>query len=90
MLTFRLVKEDELLNLTLKQIGQRLADLRKQAGYSSYENFAFDHDLPRMQYWRIENGKVNLTIRSLLRILDIHQVTLPEFFSSIRAKRVKW
>ncbi len=90
MLTFRLVKEDELLNLTLKQIGQRLADLRKQAGYTSYENFALDHDLPRMQYWRIEKGKVNLTIRSLLRILDIHHVTLTEFFSSIRAKRGKW
>lgn len=88
-MTFRLVNEDELLNLTLKQIGQRLADLRKQAGYSSYENFAYDHDLPRMQYWRIEKGKVNLTIRSLLRILDIHQVSLLEFFSSIRAKRGK-
>lgn len=88
-MTFRPVKEDELLNLTLKQIGQRLADLRKQAGYSSYENFAFDHNLPRMQYWRMEKGKVNLTIRSLLRILSIHQVTIPEFFCSLRTKTGK-
>ncbi|HMP30504.1 MAG TPA: hypothetical protein PKD85_12945 [Saprospiraceae bacterium] len=83
------MKEDEILNLTLKQIGERLAELRKEAGYSSYETFAHDQDLPRMQYWRMEKGKVNITIKSLLKILNIHGLTLPEFFTSIRIRKGK-
>jgi transcriptional regulator with XRE-family HTH domain len=63
-----------------KDIGQRLKDLRIQNGYSSYENFAVEHDLSRMQYWRIEKGLTNLTIRSLVNILNIHKVTLDDFF----------
>lgn len=81
------MKEEELLNITLLQIGQRLEELRKQAGYSSYETFAYDNELPRMQYWRMEKGKVNITIKSLVRILYIHQVSVNEFFSSIKLKR---
>lgn len=80
------MKEDELLNLTLEQIGERLAELRKELGYTSYETFAYDHEIPRMQYWRMEKGKVNITIKSLLKILSIHQVSLVEFFYSLRKK----
>ncbi len=64
----------------LKQIGDKLKDLRINKGYSSYENFAIDNDLGRMQYWRLENGKTNLTMNSLLRILEIHDISLSEFF----------
>jgi len=71
----------------LKQIGERLVELRKQAGYSSYETFAYDYELPRMQYWRIEKGKVNITLKSLLRILEIHKITIFDFFSSLRSRR---
>ncbi|QOI98800.1 MAG: XRE family transcriptional regulator [Flammeovirgaceae bacterium] len=78
-----------MLNLTLRQIGEQLTELRKQAGYSSYETFAYDHDLPRMQYWRMEKGKVNITIKSLLKILAIHKIGLAEFFSSMRYKKGK-
>jgi transcriptional regulator with XRE-family HTH domain len=85
------VKENELLTLTLQQIGERLAELRKEAGYTSYESFAYDHELPRMQYWRIEKGKVNLTIKSLLKILAIHKIGITDFFisNSTRLKRGK-
>lgn len=65
----------------LIQIGKRLAKLRKEKGYSSYESFALDHDLSRMQYWRMENGKVNMTIKSLKRVLDIHKISFSEFFN---------
>ncbi|WP_439880920.1 XRE family transcriptional regulator [Pontibacter sp. MBLB2868] len=68
--------EDELL----KAIGKRLKEIRIQKGYSSYEAFALDHDLGRMQYWRLERG-VNMTMKSLIRVLEIHQMTLQEFFS---------
>ena len=62
------------------KIGKHLRMLRKQKGYSSYESFAFDHGLARMQYWRLENGRTNVTIKSLEKILDIHQISFKEFF----------
>jgi len=64
----------------LIKIGARLRKLRKERGYSSYETFAFDHDLPRMHYWRIEKGKANVTIKTLERILKIHEMSFHDFF----------
>ncbi len=66
----------------LKQIAQKLKQLRLAKGYSSYEAFAFDHDLPRVGYGRHEQGS-NLTLKSLLRLLDIHQVSLADFFAEM-------
>ncbi|NVO33079.1 MULTISPECIES: hypothetical protein [Hymenobacter] len=68
----------------LKQIAQKLKQLRLDKGYSSYEAFAFDHELPRVGYGRHEQGS-NLTLKSLLRLLDIHQISLAEFFADIPA-----
>ncbi len=75
--------KEEVLKDTLERIGSKLTDLRKQKGYSSHEDFAYDYDLPRVQYWRIEKGKANLTIRSLSRLLAIHKLTVEEFFSQL-------
>jgi len=74
------VKEKEALESTLKKIGSKLKDLRVKLGYTSHEDFAYDHDIPRMQYWRIEKGKANLTMKSLSRLLAIHKMTIQEFF----------
>lgn len=60
-------------------IGQKLKKLRIEKGYSSYENFAYENDLPRVQYWRMERG-TNFTFKNLLKILEIHKITLSEFF----------
>lgn len=68
----------------LKQIAQKLKQLRLDKGYSSYEAFAFDHELPRVGYGRHEQGS-NLTLKSLLRLLDIHQVSLADFFADMSA-----
>lgn len=65
----------------LKAIGNRLKQIRIQKGYPSYEAFALDHDLGRMQYWRLEKGEANLTMKTLLKVLAIHEMTLQEFFS---------
>jgi len=75
--------KEELLKETLERIGSKLTELRKAKGYSSHEDFAYDYDLPRVQYWRIEKGKANLTIRSLYRIISIHKLTVEEFFSHL-------
>ena len=71
------------LERTLIKIGDRLIELRKRAGYTSHETFAFDHDLPRVQYWRLESGKSNFTLSSLVRVLSIHDISVEEFFATI-------
>lgn len=73
---------DEPLDSRLLKVAQKLRQLRLQAGYKSYEAFAFDNDLPRVGYGRHEKGS-NITMKSLLRLLDIHKVSLAEFFSDI-------
>jgi transcriptional regulator with XRE-family HTH domain len=74
------VKEEEILSNLLKTVGVKLTELRKQKGYTSHEDFAFDHDIPRVQYWRIEKGTTNITFKSLVKILSIHKLTVEEFF----------
>ncbi|KAA6301526.1 MAG: hypothetical protein EZS26_002270 [Candidatus Ordinivivax streblomastigis] len=64
------------------QIANKIKELRIQKGYSSHENFAWDNNLNRVQYWRIEKGK-NITIKTLLTILDIHKISLEAFFSGM-------
>lgn len=64
----------------LKDIGERLKQLRIKSGYTSYETFAIENELSRMQYWRMESGLTNLTIRSLIKILKIHKITIEDFF----------
>lgn len=67
----------------LIKIGNKLKDLRLKKGYNSYENFAFDNDIPRVHYWRIEAGKTNITIRTLLKVLAIHNITIQDFFTDL-------
>jgi transcriptional regulator with XRE-family HTH domain len=78
------VKQDEHLHAMLKKIGKRLEELRREAGYTSHETFAYDFDFSRMHYWQAEKGKVNLTIKSLLRILKAHNLTFEEFVASLK------
>lgn len=74
------MKANKKIDNRIVQIACKLKQLRKRNGYSSYEAFALDNNLDRKQYWRMENG-TNFTISSLLKILDIHKITLKEFFS---------
>lgn len=73
---------DEIIKAQIQQIGQKIKQLRIDAGYSSAESFAYDKGENRVQYWRVENG-ANITLRTLLRILNIHKVSLSEFFNSL-------
>jgi len=57
------------------------ANRGEEKGFSSYERFAIEYDLSRMHYWKIEKGLANITIRTLINILNIHQITLEEFFN---------
>lgn len=67
----------------LLEIGQRLRKLRLDAGYSSYENFAFSNDLSRVHYGRLEKGNSNITMNTLIKILNIHNTSLEQFFKGL-------
>ncbi len=64
-----------------KRIGIRLRYLRKSRGYTSHETFAYEHGLDRAQYGKYEAGSLNITVGTLIKILNKMKVTLPEFFS---------
>lgn len=70
------------LDPRVHKIAKKIRQLRIDAGYTSYESFAFDKELPRMQYWRMEAG-TNFTIETLLKILDVHKISLKNFFENI-------
>ena len=61
-------------------LAKRLKELRVEKGYSNYENFAFDNDLPRAQYGRYEKGE-DLRFSSLMKVIRAYGISPQEFFS---------
>jgi len=79
-------KEAKKLDPRILEISKKLKELRIEKGYTSYENFAIENGISRMQYWRMEQGS-NFTFQSLLKILDGHQVSLSEFFKDFDIRK---
>jgi len=67
--------EKQILNL-----GAKIKQLRIAKGYTNAEFFAYDHRVNRSQYGQYERGQ-DIRFSSLLRILEIHGLTLKEFFA---------
>lgn len=63
----------------LHKLANRIKELRIKKGYTSYEYFAYDHNIPRAQYGRYEKGE-DLKFSSLLKILKGLNISLKEFF----------
>ena len=63
-----------------KQLGERIKALRLERGYTSYEYFAYEHNISRAQFGRYEKGQ-DLRFSSLIRIVNAFEMTLPEVFS---------
>jgi len=74
-----MVKEDDYIDIQLQNLANRLKELRSKKGYSNYEQFAFDNELPRAQYGRYEKGQ-DLRFSSLLKVLKALDISLEEFF----------
>ena len=68
---------DEEKILTL--FGERLKQLRKEKGFSNYEQFAYTYYFNRVQYRRYEKG-CNISLKTLLKILSFHNMTQSELF----------
>lgn len=81
-----MTKEKEVIDKRMIAIGNKFRQMRKDAGYSSYDNIAWDLGLSRNQISRIERGK-NITLETLLFMLDAHGVSLAEFFAEFEEKR---
>ncbi|WP_066838190.1 helix-turn-helix domain-containing protein [Rufibacter ruber] len=64
----------------LKKLGERIKALRIKAGYSSYEYFAYEKNIPRAQFGRYERGE-DLRYTSLLKVIRAFNMTVEEFFS---------
>lgn len=74
--------KEEIADERVQQIAKKIRNLRIEANYTSAESFAYDNNINRVQYWRVENG-TNLTLKTLLKILDIHKISLGEFFQDL-------
>jgi len=64
-----------------KKIGLRLKSLRKSKGYTSPDKFAYENNLNRSQYGKYEAGNANITIGTLINILNCFNVSMSEFFN---------
>jgi len=64
----------------LKNLGNRIKQIRKAKGYSNYEKFAHQHDFNRSSYGRFESGE-DIRFSSLLRVLDAFDMDIQEFFA---------
>lgn len=83
-MTFAPMSQEHLIEEITKVVSEKLTALRKERGYSSHETFAMDNDIARMQYWRIEKGKTNITLSTLTKLLAIHQISLSDFFADVK------
>jgi len=73
---------EEKILLRIEKVANKVKQLRKDAGFTSFQSFAFTYEINRVQYWRIESGK-NITLKTLIKVLDIHKITLEEFFKDL-------
>lgn len=62
-----------------KGVALGLIMLREERGFSSCRAFAQQYGLDPKQYWRMESGCHNYTIKSLIMVLRIHGVSFRTF-----------
>ena len=70
---------DKYTDKQLANLGKRIKKIRKEAGFTNYEQFAFTHGINRSQYGRYENGE-DLRFSSLLKVLKALDISLEDFF----------
>ncbi len=73
---------DKEIESKILKIAEKIKLLRKGKGFTSYETFAFEYEINRVQYWRIETGR-NITLKTLLKVLSIHKISLETFFKDL-------
>lgn len=64
----------------IEKLAKRIRQIRKSKGYSSFEEFANDHDIHRAQLGRYEKGQ-NMKFTSVVKVAKSFDMSLKEFFS---------
>lgn len=79
------MEDEKAVNDLLKTLGERLKELRKKGGFEGgYVGFAIHHlQMQPKQYWELEAGKANFTMKTLVKVLKAHNITFEEFFSGL-------
>jgi len=70
-------------DIKLEAIGNWLKEKRKAAGYNSHVSFAADNDLDQKYYFQVEKGRHNIGFLYLMRMAEIHNVTLSQLFTEL-------
>jgi transcriptional regulator with XRE-family HTH domain len=65
----------------LKNIGKRMAKVRKELGYSNGDDFAYDRGINRSQYGKYEAGSQDMRLSTLVKVANKLGLTVEEFFS---------
>lgn len=71
-----------------KAIANRLKELRKLKGYKNYEHIAYELEMSRSAYWKLEKGG-NFEIKTLIKVCRLLNVSLEEFFYGIQLPMVE-
>lgn len=69
--------------LALKRIAERLREVRRQKGHSSFEYFAYEYDLNKATVGKAET-KGTVQLATLLKIMEILEISPEEFFKGIK------
>jgi transcriptional regulator with XRE-family HTH domain len=68
------------LEKQIENLGNRIKQLRKKKGFTNYEFFAYENRIGRSQYGKYEQG-VDMQFSSILKLIEIHGISVKEFFS---------
>jgi transcriptional regulator with XRE-family HTH domain len=62
-----------------KRLGRRIRQIRVEQE-TSQESLAYEAGLERAYYWKLENGRINVTLETLVKIADALGVDIAELF----------
>lgn len=66
--------------MTLRIIGNRIKEIRIERTYLSQEEFAIKLGYDRTYMSRVESGRQNITVETLIKICEGLEISLKEFF----------
>lgn len=73
---------EDLPGMDIKEkVGQRIKELRKELGYSQ-ERLANEAEVDRTYVTDVENGRRNVSIEVLLKLISALEISVKEFFNS--------
>jgi DNA adenine methylase len=68
-------------NKVAKKLAKKLRQLRESKGMSQ-EDLAFKSSLGRSYYWRVEQGRINLTLETLVKLSNALGVDIAALFAN--------